>query len=189
MNKMFKTPAPFKELTKKMKRQSLLLAKRRSTTVCGSVTLDEDFLAKLRSIPDAQESNDSTANKGLVCNKCNKNKPNENVMICHCQHIFHPSCVVDDEKFMNIANEIINNTKCPKCESHLETSEMMFIYAETCTTSNKEIIKNDNIIKELERQLEQVQKEFTLCKTGITRLSQQRDISKRIMATVVTMIS
>jgi hypothetical protein len=183
MNKLFKTPTPVKEFAKKIKRKS---DKRRSTTICDSVVLDDDFLERLRSIPDAEKSTQHT--NYVKCHSCHINKVNQKLMVCgECGDMFHPSCVVG---FLDTnSNEVIKNTKCPKCNVNLGTSEMMFVYAETCTASQFDILKNDNRIRELEQQLEHVQKEVMLCKTNINKVSQQREISKRIMATVVTMIS
>lgn len=178
MNKIFKTPAPLKEFAKKIKRQSLMsssqvINKRRSTTVCESVTLDDEFLAKLRSIPDAN-----------VCYKCHEYKETQKLMLCRCQQTFHPSCIVDSCD-ANV-NEIIKTTVCPLCGLNLDISELMFVYAENCITSNKDILKNDSRIRELERQLELIQKEYTICKSSITKISQQRDISKKIWTTAVS---
>lgn len=189
MNKMFKTPSPFKDFAKKLKRQSLLTSrdntKKRSTTMCDSVVMDEDFLAKLRSIPDSNEKQNS-----VVCNQCNDTKENKKIFMCRCSHTFHTSCV--SEQFYDLyenVNEIINNTKCPSCGIRFDVSDLMYVYSDKCATSSFDSLKNEDRISDLEKQLEQVQKEFTLCKSSISRLAQQREISKKIMTNIVTMIS
>jgi hypothetical protein len=186
MNKMFKTP--FKDFAKKLKRQSLITSrdstKKRPSTMCDSVVMDEDFLAKLRSIPDANEQ------KSVVCNQCNETADDKKILMCRCNFTFHTSCVSKNYQgqYDNVS-DIINNTKCPNCEVRFDVSDLMYIYSDKCTTSHLDNTQNEGQIFDLQKQIEHVQKELTLCKTSVTRLTQQRDISKRIMTNIVTMIS
>lgn len=195
ITKLFKTPNPIKEFAKKVKRQSLpskigTVDKRRSTTICDSDMLDEDFLAKLRSIPDADESGMSVETLQVpthLCHSCKEGKNSQRLIMCReCDIMFHPSCV---RLLDNTTAEVIEYSKCPGCNMQMRISEIMFVYAENCETSHIDILKNDMTIKELEEQLEQVQKEVMFYKSNVNQLSRQRDVSKRIMATLVTMIS
>lgn len=169
MIKLFKTPNVFKRMSRHSLDGESLRTARRSTNV-----LD------MWSIPD--EDNTPI---GLCC-QCEEKKEYEKIIICRCQHMFHSSCVYN---VLDCSSDIIKNTKCPNCGINLDISDMMMIYADICTRSNNEIIKNDVRIQEVEKRIEQFQKEFILCKKSVNQISQQRDTSKRIISNVVAMIS
>ena len=187
---MFKTISPLKDFAKKVKRQSLMLSRsnvdKRSTTIGDSVVLDEDFLAKLRSIPDDDADKCIVSNK-FMCFECKENRENEKIGIYSCLHVFHPSCLVHNLLLHKNVNEIIESTKCPICDIQLDVSDMMFIYADMCTKVNTDIQKNEYRIEELKNQIGNIQTEFALINNNINKVSKQREISKGIMATVVTM--
>lgn len=180
MNKLFN---PLKEFAKKVKRQSLMLSKgnvdTRRSTICDSTVLE-----------DNTQDNSSHKSPKFVCCKCKEEKENEKFIICHCQHVFHSSCGVYSCEGVELnINDIIKRTKCPNCGINVDISDMMLMYSDICMRSNTEILKNDYRIQELEKQIGYIQKEFSLCQNSINRVTQHREISKRIMATIVSMIS
>lgn len=179
---MFKTPAPFKDFAKKIKRQSLLYDKRRSM----NVALDADFLQKLKSIPDPGVDIDcQTDIQPTETTRCV-----EKQLVCKCGHKIRSTRAALNLE-TNSANAVIlsDSNKCSECGVPYDVADLMFIYGSVCKESFDEINDVTNRISELEKQLEDVQREFTFCRSTISKVSQQRDISKRIMATVVTMMS
>lgn len=124
------------------------------------------------------------------CNMCfNKNK--DNFMILTCGHIFHIKCLVDNSdvnKYSVIDEEYFNSICCLTCNLKLEIEDILYIHNKFYKNTKNDIIKQDEYIDKLDKQMTKIKDELRVCFEYKQRLQQQREKSKQITVTINTLM-
>jgi hypothetical protein len=131
---------------------------------------------------------------GHICNLCyNQNATKDTFMILNCQHIFHIKCLVDNHyldanKFGVIDEEYLNSRKCTVCNKQMEMEDILHIHNKFYKNTKEYITKQDEIIKQLDKQMSKIKDELRTCYEYKQRLEHQREKSRQITVTINTLM-
>jgi hypothetical protein len=92
---------------------------------------------------------DSNQSKTL-CAICGFKSVRGRFVILSCNHIFHASCVVKNER-------------CNVCKKELEKDELLFAYSKVHTETKEKIANHEKSLVEIEQKMIQIKKELTTC--------------------------
>lgn len=129
-----------------------------------------------------------------VCNLCcNQTAIKDTFMILSCQHIFHIKCLVDNHyidanKFGVIDEEYLNSRKCTVCNKQMEMEDILYIHNKFYKNTKEYITKQDEIIKQLDKQMTKLKDELRTCYEYKQKLEHQREKSRQITMTLNTLM-
>jgi hypothetical protein len=129
-----------------------------------------------------------------ICNLCcNQNSTKDTFMILNCQHIFHIKCLVDNHyidanKFGVIDEEYLNSRKCTVCNKQMEMEDILYIHNKFYKNTKEYITKQDEIIKQLDKQMIKLKDELRTCYEYKQKLEHQREKSRQITVTINTLM-
>ncbi len=128
------------------------------------------------------------------CNLChNKNQIKDGFMILTCGHIFHIRCLVDSHytdanKCGIIDEEYFNSRICCVCSNQMEMEDILYIHNKFYRNTKEYIVKQDETIEKLDKQMSKLKEELRVCYEYKQRLEHQREKSRQITVTINTMM-
>lgn len=131
-------------------------------------------------------------NKNIRCFICQTTK-NDSYIILNCNDVFHITCLVESQSdqlynYKVINEEFLKTLKCPTCNTVIQNEELMFLHNKYLGFVNNKLINHGDSIKLLELQLRDLQKEISNCYNYKHKLECDKDKSKILVKTLVTMI-
>uniref|UniRef100_A0A6C0H7Z7 RING-type domain-containing protein n=1 Tax=viral metagenome TaxID=1070528 RepID=A0A6C0H7Z7_9ZZZZ len=135
-------------------------------------------------------SSSSTPN----CRICdNKSRRQDNYMILSCNHTFHVYCLAETHfndvyKFHVIDSEYFGTRKCLVCKKLMQTEELMFLHSKFLNGTKDRIENHNAQIESLEAKLKDIKEDLRVCYEYKHKLEHEREKSKQIVATLMTMI-
>lgn len=128
------------------------------------------------------------------CNICyNKSQIKDSFMILTCGHIFHIRCLVDchysdANRCGVIDEEFLNSRNCTVCSKQMEMEDILYIHNKFYKNTKEYIIKQDENIEQLDRQMTKLKEELRVCYEYKQKLEHQREKSRQITVTINTMM-
>ena len=129
-----------------------------------------------------------------TCRICeNKSGRQDNYMILSCNHTFHIYCLAETHfndvyKFHVIDSEYFGTRKCLVCNNLMQTEELMFLHSKFLNGTKDRIDSHNTKIESLEVKLKDVKEDLRVCYEYKHKLEHEREKSKQIVATLMTMI-
>jgi hypothetical protein len=133
-------------------------------------------------------------NPSLECKMClEKTGRCDNYIVLSCNHVFHVSCLAESQfmdvyKYHIIDSEYFGSRQCLVCSNKIQTEEMMFLHSKFLSGTKGRIESHDSQINNLEGQMKQIKEELRVCYEYKHKLEHEREKSKQIVATLMTMI-
>ncbi len=176
---------------KKDKRRSLLIDnldvfKQQINTIQEQDETDNSTLNSLETLTNRTETH--------VCQLCNNNHDiKDNFIILSCGHIFHVKCIIehhfkDINQFDIINQEYLNTLNCPVCNEKIEYEDLLYIHNKFYKQTKQYIIKQDEAITDLEKQMTKLKDQLRSCYEYKQKLQNQGEKSKQIIMTINTLI-
>ncbi|NBO99325.1 MAG: hypothetical protein EBU90_04250 [Proteobacteria bacterium] len=128
------------------------------------------------------------------CRICdNKSGRQDNYMILSCNHTFHVYCLAETHfndvyKFHVIDSEYFGTRKCLVCNKLMQTEELMFLHSKFLNGTKDRIENHNTKIESLEAKLKDIKEDLRVCYEYKHKLEHEREKSKQIVATLMTMI-
>lgn len=127
----------------------------------------------------------------VICD--NKSGRQDNYMILSCNHTFHIYCLAETHfndvyKFHVIDSEYFCSRKCLVCSNVMQTEELMFLHSKFLNGTKDRIESHNNKIESLETKLRDIKEDLRVCYEYKHKLEHEREKSKQIVATLMTMI-
>jgi hypothetical protein len=127
-----------------------------------------------------------------VC-KIQKQGKNDNFIVLSCNHIFHVCCLTENHftdimEWSIIDQEYFRTRKCTTCFKQLETEELMFLHSKFLAGTKDRLSSHDISIENLENRLKVLKEELRTCYEYKHKLEREREKSKQIVATLMTMM-
>ena len=128
------------------------------------------------------------------CNICyNKSQIKDSFMILTCGHIFHIRCLVDchysdANRCGVIDEEFLNSRNCTVCSKQMEMEDILYIHNKFYKNTKEYIIKQDENIEQLDRQMTKLKEELRVCYEYKQKLEHQREKSRQITVTINTLM-
>lgn len=134
---------------------------------------------------------DLAFNCGLC--KIQKQGKNDNFIVLSCNHIFHVCCLTENHftdimEWSIIDQEYFRTRKCTTCFKQLETEELMFLHSKFLAGTKERLSSHDISIENLENRLKVLKEELRTCYEYKHKLEREREKSKQIVATLMTMM-
>ncbi len=165
---MFKSP--FKDKTRKLKRQSL------DVNICDvnnqGRSMCQELPLEVRSVSTQSSYGDLPAK--CVCNICSSSGDQSNMMILSCTHTFHTTCLLDNDF------ECIDKF-CKICKEKLFPEEVAFMHQKFLRKSELKYSGTQDLIESLERIVEFLREELAATHCEVQKLSKQKEFSKKVM--------
>lgn len=140
------------------------------------------------------ETGISLGSEKVECKICNnKSGRMDNYMILSCNHVFHVYCLAETHfsdiyKFNVIDDGYFATRKCLVCNTNLQTEELMFLHSKFLSGTKGRIEEHNESITQLEKKLQHLKDELKVCYDYRHKLEQEREKSKQIVATLMTMM-
>lgn len=129
-----------------------------------------------------------------TCRICeNKSGRQDNYMILSCNHTFHIYCLAETHfndvyKFHVIDSDYFGTRKCLVCDNTMQTEELMFLHSKFLNGTKDRIENHNTKIESLEAKLKDLKEDLRVCYEYKHKLEHEREKSKQIVATLMTMI-
>jgi hypothetical protein len=136
----------------------------------------------------------ATKTDGPTCKICdNKSGRDDNYVILSCNHTFHIYCLAETHfndvyKFHVIDSDYFGTRKCLVCEKSMQTEELMFLHSKFLNSTKDRIENHNHKIETLDAKLKEIKEELRVCYEYKHKLEHEREKSKQIVATLMTMI-
>lgn len=132
-------------------------------------------------------------NQQVNCGICNNKSPKGNFIILSCNHVFHVQCLaenhfVDVYKFAVIDSEYFASRKCQCCGQKLQTEELMFLHSKFLSGTKERLDSHQTAVLGLEDRMNKLKEELKVCYEYKHKLECDREKSKQIVSTLLTMI-
>jgi hypothetical protein len=130
----------------------------------------------------------------IECSICeNKNGKNENYIILSCNHVFHIYCLAEQQfndiyNYAIIDNDYFKSRNCTVCNKMLLTEELMFLHTKFLNGTKGNIEEHDVKINTLEEKMKHLREELKISMDYKHKLESEREKSKKICATLMTMM-
>jgi len=121
-----------------------------------------------------------------TCHMCFSNQKT-GLIILNCGHTFHIKCLSNESmtslKDNNgiIDHFFLNHQKCLKCNTKMESSEIMFIHNKNLTDLNDSLSKNQMLLAKLEDQMNQLKANINKALVNKHQLENEKQSSRQIV--------
>ena len=146
------------------------------------------MVQQLESYPPHQNKQQD---KKLGCAYCSDKNKNDNFVVLSCNHVFHVSCLAEKQFYEQscvIDSDYFDSRKCDVCFAQIQPEELMFIHSKFLNSTKSKMTIHQRAIESLEEKLKHVKDELRVCYDYKQKLEHEREKSKQIVATLMTMM-
>jgi hypothetical protein len=127
------------------------------------------------------------------CGICNNKSNRGNFIILSCNHVLHVHCLaekhfMDVYKFAVIDSEYFATRNCPCCGHKLQTEELMFLHSKFLSSTKDRLESHQTAVVGLEERMNKLKEELKVCYEYKHKLECDREKSKQIVSTLLTML-
>ena len=139
-------------------------------------------------------SSQTSSNVSVSCQICcDKMCQEDNYIILSCNHVFHIGCLTEKQyddmyKYQIIDNDFVSSRKCCVCSTLMQTEELMFLHSKFLNGTKMKIAYHNEKITSLEAKMKNIKDELMACYDYKNKMEYEREKSKQIVASLVTMI-
>jgi hypothetical protein len=132
-------------------------------------------------------------NSEVCCRICNNKSSKGNFIILSCNHVFHVQCLaethfVDIYKFAVIDSEYFETRKCQCCGHQFQTEELMFLHSKFLSITKDRLEYHQTAVTSLEERMNKLKEDLKVCYEYKHKLECDREKSKKIVNTLMTML-
>jgi hypothetical protein len=125
------------------------------------------------------------------CNLCNNT--GENYLILECQHIFHVKCLAETQSdtmynYKKMDDSFFQSMKCPECNVLIDKEELLFLHNKYNKVTSNLLNDHEKSLLTLEQQLKMLQEEIRSCYDYKHKLECDKEKSKNLIKTLITLI-
>jgi hypothetical protein len=131
--------------------------------------------------------------QNVCCGICNNKWTKGSFIILSCNHVLHVQCLtekhfVDVYKFAVIDSEYFATRSCPCCGQKLQTEELMFLHSKFLSGTKDRLESHQTAVVGLEDRMNKLKEELKVCYEYKHKLECDREKSKQIVSTLLTML-
>lgn len=135
----------------------------------------------------------SNSDSKVCCGICNNKSNNGNFIILACNHVFHVKCLAENHfkdvyNFSVIDSEYFATRKCMCCQHPLQTEELMFLHSKFSSSTKDRLDFHQTAVTVLEEKMNKLKEELKVCYDYKHKLERDREKSKQILSTLLTML-
>jgi len=130
-----------------------------------------------------------TTSPVINCCLCKTTKT-DNFTILSCNHVFHVRCLAElhfgESGIIN--SEFLMSRRCSVCRKQLQSEELLFLHTKFLNNTKERIDTHNKSIAHLEEKFRQIKEELKACYDVKQQLESQKDKSKQIVTSLMTLI-
>lgn len=140
--------------------------------------------------PTATQHNN--ADTKLNCGIC-KTQNKGSFIVLSCNHVFHVACLAETHftdvyNYAVIDSDYFSTRKCQCCGNRLQTEELMFLHSKFLSSTKDRLESHQNAVVGLEERMNKLKEELKVCYEYKHKLECDREKSKQIVSTLLTML-